>query len=43
MRRALVICALLATGAATSEELNGALVHAPAAAWRVTRGSIEPL
>jgi hypothetical protein len=43
MKMALVACALLVGGAASSEEPGAALVRAPAAAWRVTRGNIEPL
>ena len=43
MKMALVACALLVTGAATSEEPGAGLVRAPAAAWRVTRGNVEAL
>lgn len=39
MRFAMTLCALSMIGATTAEEL----VRAPAAAWRVTRGSVAPL
>ena len=42
MRRALLLSALLATGAAASEDPIG-LVRAAGPAWRVTRGNVEPL